>query len=401
VTDDRIKHEILSAGPDDGDWTDVVRRATRGRRRSHIYAAVAVTALVVVGVATAYAMGHPIVDFGTADQAPYKAVAELGGSEESGVLADQAREIPGLSVDGKPYELSVAPTKEGGFCIRFVEGGVRTIPCLANIADRRTIEKMIYLSMSADGLAGQLWIGGAFLEKEGERLEVTYADGANDEIPFVWVNAPINAGIFVLSVSGERRVHARGPVFVTLFDRNGNVIAREPITDPTGFTSADHHDLPGYPHLSVPPEAIWEKRRQLFDLRADGGARVGLWVAPGRDGSTCVWTTRSYRCFDSSQAEKGLGLVLSNGGGKMDNGNPVILGGDRVGEGIVKVEARFEDGDKVELTPKEGFLIWPIPSRHYPSGHRLEELVGYEADGQVVARQSVNTTLEPNFYPVG
>jgi hypothetical protein len=396
---DPARKEILDAGPDDSDWMDVVRRTKRARHKSQIYAVAVVTALVVVGVASAYALGHPVIDFGTADKAPYKAVADLGGSEESGVLAGQAREIPGLSVDGKPYELSVAPTKEGGLCIRFVEGGGRAIPCLANIADRRTIEKMIYLSMSADGLAGQLWISGVFLEKEGERLEVTYADGANDEIPFVWVSAPINAGIFFLSVSGERRVHARGPVFVTLFDRNGNVIAREPITDPTAYTSADHHDLPGYSHLSVPPEAIWEKRRQLFDLPAENGDRVGLWVAPGRDGSTCVWTTRAYRCFDPSQSEKGLALVLSNGGGKRDGGNPVILGGDRVGEGIVKVEARFEDGDKVELTPKEGFLIWPIPSRHYPSGHRLEELVGFDSGGQVVARQSVNT-IEIGFYPV-
>jgi hypothetical protein len=69
-----------------------------------------------------------------------------------------------------------------------------------------------------------------------------------------------------------------------------------------------------------------------------------------------------------------------------------------VGEGIVKIEARFEDGDKVELTPKEGFVIWPIPSRHYPLGHRLEELVGYDASGQMIARQSVSTT-ESGLYP--
>ena len=394
MTDDQMRREILSAGPDDGDWMDVVRRATRARHRSQIYAAVAVAALVVVGVASAYALGHPIIDFRTADNAPHKVIAEfdsldIGAPEgmATGVLSDQARAIPGLYLNGEPYELGVAPTKEGGFCIS--QSG-----CIANGADRRTMDGRISISIKApEGLSGPCRISGEFLKSEGERLEVAYADGTSEEVPFVWVTAPINAGFFVFDVPEERRVNSHRPVSVVLFDRAGKVLVRESIPDlEMAWLRSVNHSPPGYPHLSVPPEAIWEKRRQLFDLRADDGARIGLWVAPGRDGSTCVWTTQSYGCFDSSQVEKGVGLGIGNGG------THVTLGGDRVGEGIVKIEARFEDGDKVELTPKEGFLIWPIPSRHYPLGHRLEELVGYDASGQMIARQSVSTT-ESGLYP--
>jgi len=58
VSDDLTRNEILSAGPDDGDWSDVISRASRARRRYQVRAAVLVTALVVVGAASAYALTH-------------------------------------------------------------------------------------------------------------------------------------------------------------------------------------------------------------------------------------------------------------------------------------------------------------------------------------------------------
>ena len=58
MSDDLTRNEILSAGPDDGDWSDVISRASRARRRYQVRAAVLVTALVVVGAASAYALTH-------------------------------------------------------------------------------------------------------------------------------------------------------------------------------------------------------------------------------------------------------------------------------------------------------------------------------------------------------
>jgi len=386
---------ILSAGPDDDNWGDVIRRAKRARRRQGVYGVVLLTALVVIGVASAYALGHPIVDFNTAEKGPTKVVNDFGSMEVGapegmapGVLPEQARRIPGLYLDGKPYNLYVAPTRQGGFCA--------TNGC---ISDRSTLVGRISVTTegfpSKAGVVGVSRISGEFIEEGGERLELSYQDGTRDEVPFVWVTAPIDAGFFVFAIPEAHRVSAARPVRVTLFDKDGKELAGDPIADmpdPSEITGT-MHSLPGFPHLSVPNEAIWEKRRQLFDLRADDGARVGLWVAPGRDGGTCVWTTQSEGCSPPGKVEKAPTLALGFQGG----GTHVNLG-DRVGEGVVKVEASFEDGDTVELTPKEGYLIWPIPSRHYPLGHRLEELVALDAAGQAIAKQRVSTTA-PALYP--
>jgi len=52
----------------------------------------------------------------------------------------------------------------------------------------------------------------------------------------------------------------------------------------------------------------------------------------------------------------------------------------------------------IDLTPKRGYLIWPIPSRHYPRGHRLEELVAFDSSGRQIATQPVKTDTA-GLYP--
>jgi hypothetical protein len=351
------------------------------------------TALVAVGVASAYALGHPIVDFNSAQKGPTKVVNDFGSLEVGapegmapGVIPEQARKIPGLFAGGKPYELWVAPTKSGGFC---TNSGC--------VSDRNFLNGRVGVGMAGTkNLTGVSQISGEFIESGGDRLVLSYEDGAVDEIPFVWVTAPINAGFYVFDIPEEHQVAAARPVSVTLFDKDGKALARGTVMDMSHMrddTMTVRHDLPDYPNLSVPAKAIWSERRQLFDLVADDGVHVGLWVAPGRDGNTCVWSNQMSGCFDPTQAEKEPPLALGFSGG----GTHVTLG-YQVGESVAKVEARFEDGDSAELFPKEGYLVWPIPSRHYPLGHRLEELVAFDAGGQVLARQSVSTT-ERGMYP--
>lgn len=395
MSEELKRDAILSAGPNDGNWTDVIHRATLARRRQGIYAAVLLTALVVVGVASAYALGHPIVNFNTAEKGPTNVVNDFGELEVSapenmtpGLLPDQARKIPGLYLDGKPYAFYVAPTKSGGFC--------STIGGCVSVNDRPEMKDRILGGLEASKSSERL--DGVFIEKNADRLVLSYADGTSDDVPFVWVTEPIEAGFFVLDIPEAHQTGANRPTGLTLYDSGDETIANAPLRDPRAIAEMIKREmvdrsLPGYPHLSVPTKAIWLERRQLFDLRADDEARVGLWVAPGRDGGTCYWTTQSGNCSPPGQVEKTPTLALGFQGG----GTHVNLG-DRVGEGVAKVEARFEDGDTVELTPKEGYLIWPIPSRHYPLGHRLEELVAFDAGGQAIARQSVSTT-ERALYP--
>jgi hypothetical protein len=394
MSEERTRAAILSAGPNDGNWTDVIRRAKRARRRQGIYGAVLLTALVVVGVASAYALGHPIVDFNTAEKGSTKVVNDFGELEVSapenmtpGLLPDQARKIPGLYLDGKPYAFYVAPTKSGGFC--------STIGGCVGVNDRPEMKDRILGGLEASKSSERLH--GVFIEKNADRLVLSYADGTSDDVPFVWVTEPIEAGFFVLDIPEAHQTSANRPTGLTLYDSRGETLANAPLRDPRAMMETImrgfvNRRLPGYPHLSVPTEAIWSERKQLFELRADDGARIGLWVAPKRGGGTCVWGTNWSQCNDQNQIEDGSALGFGLG----DGGSSHIIATGVFRANVARVEARFQDGDRIELVPKEGYLIWPIPSRHYPPGHRLEEAVGFDAGGHVLVKYRLNTT---GLYP--
>ncbi|MGA9761969.1 MAG: hypothetical protein WBQ14_06060 [Gaiellaceae bacterium] len=226
MSEELKRDAILGAGPNDGSWTDVIRRAKRARRRQGIYGVVLLTALAVVGVASAYALGHPIVDFNAAEKAPAKAVVEFqsmepaGPSWQFGVLPDQARMIPGLYLNGTPFKLYVAPTASGGFC----SSRAGCIP------DRAEFERRIGWQFHPDLIPMQ--IRGAFINSAGERIELSYANGTNEEIPFVWVTAPIDAGFFVVGVPQEHQNSTSRPTALTLYDGQGKVLAHETIANP-------------------------------------------------------------------------------------------------------------------------------------------------------------------------
>ena len=380
--------DLLRRGPDDADWSDVLRRSVRARHRRQASALAVLVVALSLGIAAAYAFGHPIIDFGSAPKGPPKIVNDFGslqvGAPEGmapGVLPHQARRITAVSIDGHEHVLWVAPTKKGGFCDLWTDsvGGCR--------ADRHDkFARHIDVSGSPDQLSG------SFFQRDGARLEVVYADGATDEIPFVWVTAPIDAGFYLYSVPAAHRVSGRGPVEVRLLDEHGNVLARDP-TPPLPGPSPVMHSLPGYPSLSVPAEAVWDARRQLFDLRADDGAHIGLWVAPKRGGGTCYWTNQAFGCLPVSTPADQPVLPLGFSGAATH-----VTLCCTVGPSVARVEAVFQNGDRTELTPKEGYLIWPVPSRHYPVDTRLVELVGFDAQGRQVASRKMPSDAR-GLYP--
>jgi len=392
VTDALATAELLSRGPDDGDWNEVRRRARRGRRRRQASVMLVLAGAVALVVASAYAFGHPIIDFGSAPKGPPKVVDDFGSLEVGapagmapGVLPEQARRITSVRVDGKEHVLWVAPTKRDGFCETWSQfgGGCR--------ADRHdAFAKHIDVGGTEDVLMG------SFFQGSGSRLELEYDDGTTDEIPFVWVTAPIDAGFYLFRVPDAHRVDGGRPTKVRLLDDDGKVVAEDPVpfpqATPPGLVT---RSLPGYPRLSVPADALWDQREQLFDLRADDKTRLGLWVAPERGGGTCFWFNQGMGCTHGNPravpSPDALWLGFSGAA------THVTLNGT-VGSDVAKVEARFEDGDRVELTPKRGYLLWPVPARHYPVGTRLVELLGLDAEGQQVASRKMPSDSR-GLYP--
>jgi hypothetical protein len=391
---------LLAAGPDDGDWGDVVRRASRARRRRRASVVLTVVAVFGLGIAAAYASGHPIVDFSKAPKGPRTVVDDFGSLEVGapagmapGVLPHEARRITAVTIDGKQHVLWVAPTNKGGFCEQWsgLIGGCRVgrdAPYPAGL--------QVSGMYQADPKKGTSLVvqGGSFLQSAGAKLELAYEDGTSDDMPFVWVTEPIEAGFYLFRVPSAHRVAGHRPKSVRLYDSAGQLLDSKPANDAgadlTGL-ELNLHSAPGYSPLSVPTGAIWEQRRQLFDLRADDGSRIGLWVAPSRTGEICYWSNQSGGCTGPGEKTPALALGFSGAA------THVTLC-CTVGPSVVRVEAQFEDGDRVALTPKEGYLVWPIPSRHYPRGHRMAELVAFDATGRKIARQPLDTRAA-GLYP--
>ena len=390
MSEQLLGSDLLKRGPDDGDWSDVLRRARGQRRRRKAAAVVAVIAAVAVGVASAYAFGHPIIDFGKAAKGPEKVVNDFGSMEVGapegmapGVLPRQTRRITAVRIDGKEHVLWVAPTKQDGFCEQWSDfiGG-----CRANRHDE--FAKRLDVGGTVDVLAG------SFFQKAGTKLLISYADGTNDEIPFVWVTAPIDAGFYLFRIPDAHRVEGHRATAVTLFDEHGEVRAREPVFNPNP-PSFVTHKLPGYPPLSVPGEAIWEQRQQLFDLRADDDTHIGLWTAPKRGGGTCFWSNQSFGCSDGAEPGKRAEPALALG---FSGAATHVTLCCTVGGQVARVEARFQDDNHVDLFPRQGYLVWPIPSRYYPRGHRLVRLTGFDSDGHKIATRQVGED-QRGLYP--
>ena len=184
------------------------KRQLQRRRRRRVYGITTLTALIVVSVASAYALGHPIIDFGNAAIGPKTVIDDFSSLDVAapsgmapGVIADQVRSIPGLYVGGKPYTLWVAPTKQGGYC--------DTSGCIAN---RSSLAGHIDITESGNKtLTGVSQINDPFIESGGDRLVLSYEDGTSDDVPFVWVTEPINAGFFVFDIPEAHQVFASDP----------------------------------------------------------------------------------------------------------------------------------------------------------------------------------------------
>jgi hypothetical protein len=303
----------------------------------------------------------------------------------TGVIPMQTRKVPVRSADGSETFVWVAPTRSGGFCLRWEHGagGCRTRAGGGAGA-----------SFSGSGDENGLTISqvtGAVTRDDAERLELRFADGTTLELPITWVSPPIDAGFYAYEIPTGRR-----PQELVLYADGDDVLARESFPNPDPLTEPD-------PATGLPRAVVYDQRREVLTIETESGRRITLYSAPSRlhtrawDGR-CLWL--SARGGPVDRAFYGCGNSLPGtppiAAGILGGGRPVLFAG-AVGEQVASVELRFQDGDMIELPAAEGSVLGEIPARHYQRGRRLTLAIAQDAAGAEVGRQSFDPTARGTY----
>jgi hypothetical protein len=286
----------------------------------------------------------------------------------------------------------VAPLANGGLC-RSWSG-----PYLGSTCGPAQRNKPLEFGLSGDG-SGPIAVDGVVFRHAATLLRIRYQDGTTNEIPVVWVSPPIDAGFFLYPISSAQRHPGHYPEALELLDSNGDTIA----TVKLPHDAPQHqqvHTIRGFGRMAVPRQALYAKRRLLFQVTAPEprltsvGAphHIGLWIAPARGGGTCMWTNGSglFGCTPH-RVDYHMPLPIQ----------PDFYSGTlccQVGVGVARVELRFQDGTRIELHPKDSYLLATIPLTHYAPGHRLTEEVAYSRAGHVIGTRPLSPT-KPGVYP--
>lgn len=222
---------VPERGPEFGDWDEVLVRAGVGRsRRGAVAALVVGAAIAVPALVVAAVLSRTDVLFSHSKPAPNivkKQFADLGfGSPPRfaiGVQAAKAREVGTFTIRGRRRSVWIAPTRKGGFCVMF-EAGFGG--CVADPADRRILS-----ASYEEGRPHGAWvsaIGGWVITRAAKaRLELAYADGSNDDIPYIHVSPPISAGFFWFDVPKRHSDKRTRAVALYVKDGTGRTLATQ------------------------------------------------------------------------------------------------------------------------------------------------------------------------------
>ena len=377
--------ELLGNEPELLAIADAIAETQRARRirpqRRHRLALAAAAVLAVAVAAPALGLHRTIVSFFESEPAPERAqieFARLGIASPTGlgpnVIHGEARKLLERELGGKVRPLYVAPTRDGGFCWQWEQlfGSCgRTHPAQAKLG-----------VTWQERAVGPTLMAGHVLDPSVERLELRYEDGRRAEIPIVWVSAPIDAGFYSFEVAPETLREGRRAQVLIALDRDGEERARHEFryTDPRWESGAD-----GLPRIADRSQV-----RTLFEFRASNGVEWSLKVAPAPGDKLCY----AYNGGGGCRSPKFPGTLLNLG---VQGGGSTVVVCCESGAQTASVELLFADGDRVRLDTVEGFLLYEIPPEHYPVGHRLVELVGFDATGRELERRAVEPSR--GVYP--
>lgn len=383
------------------DWQQVARRARSGSRRVAIVTAGLVAAIVLS--APAFGWHRTILDWLDTEEATPEVQLEfarlgIGAPPEHklGIEHEQARTVTEVRNGGKTYVLSVAPTRNGGFCFWWADLTAscrqeRTPPSRfreRSDGDIATFRLGTIWSPDTDGVIQS--VAGNLIGSDAEQLHAVYADGERVEIPVTWVSKPIDAGFYLYFTPAEHRRAGKQMTALEASTSEGEVVARQSfeLTPPSEIERPAQ--LPDGQTVSLPAKAIVSKAVKLIDFKASNGRQVTLWEMPTTEGGVCFVHNRGGGCPPGP-----LDVPLATGtlGGSV----PVLFAGQAHPD-VAEVVLRFEDGAEERIRPTKGYVLTEIPPANYVRGHRLTETLALDATGKVITRHRVNPA-SGGIYP--
>lgn len=214
-----------------GDWRDVMRRATKRSRRRRLMIAMALVLGAVLIVPGALALRGTITDFFQSESAPRGLMLDFARQDEGAppglenrVIYEQTRRIFERTIDrGQVVTLWVAPNRRGGFCMALDgprhPGGFGCLWGSHPLTLAPTIEAG---AMTRDGTItrGPFLVWGTVGIDDAETIELHYRDGVVESQPLIWVSKPIDAAFFLFDIG---RPHwGKGHQYDRLVVRDGS-----------------------------------------------------------------------------------------------------------------------------------------------------------------------------------
>jgi hypothetical protein len=245
---------VPSFAEEQPNWSDVVARSKRTRRarvmrlswRRHPRRAVAFVfaLLLIVLLATPafgvqgyvlHLLGRKNVSFTHSPAAPNVVKKQfldlpIGAPPQwpTPVQAAKTRTVATFSIAGHPRKLWVAPTLAGGYCYTFELnfGGCR---------QTRTDRAKAVLGVTWQGGSPRHGVNASIVTRVGgditapaaAKITARYADGTTNDIPFVWVSAPIAAGFFSYDIPTTHWNKQRRLLSLTLYGKRGTQLGQQ------------------------------------------------------------------------------------------------------------------------------------------------------------------------------
>jgi hypothetical protein len=189
-------------------------------------------AAVLLIAAPAYALLRSVVNFSASPPAAGVVVKQFGYLNEAAPIGmspavgnGEARHVADFKLlNGSTLALSVAPTKDGGFCEDL--GGMvetcdasRTVPVAIGSAEWKIAD-------------GWRFVFGDVLSADAARVELRWRDGRTVQVPLIRVSSPIDASFYFYPVTATDD----WPVTATAITSDGKFVAQSPPTSPSRTT---------------------------------------------------------------------------------------------------------------------------------------------------------------------